>query len=208
MAAFESCVSSYPPLSTCSMGLLSQLSMFSFQPHTRNSLSTGEIGIQLPPLLMETGVSTPLLQSLPPFPSLIKRKRPPPSRSYKCQMPDCSKAFLDSSSLYKHLQTHGEPQHHCSICSKPFFEKAKLRRHMLVHTVSFMQGERTFTCNICEKRFALGFNLKTHMRTHTGERPFVCKEPGCEKRFTQSSNLTSHMKTHQVCGSALVRSRW
>lgn len=198
MAAFTSFALYTKPDTPCSPGLLASLACVKIWQESRSIPETSEKAILLPSLWFETGTSTPL-QHLPPFPSLTKKKRHLPPRSYKCQISGCPKAFLDSSSLYKHLQTHGDPQHFCPICTKPFYEKAKLRRHMLVHTVRSRQGERTFQCPVCEKLFALGFNLKTHMRTHTGERPFACTEPGCGKRFTQSSNLTSHMKTHAGC---------
>jgi len=198
MAAFTPCALYTKSEPLGSPGLLASLAHFKVWPDSESRLETSEKAVLLPSLWFEAGTPTPL-QHLPPFPSLIKKKRPPPTRSYQCKLLGCSKAFLDSSSLYKHLQTHGDPQHICPICSKSFYEKAKLRRHMLVHTVRSSQGERTFQCPMCEKLFALGFNLKTHMRTHTGERPFPCTEPGCGKRFTQSSNLSSHMKTHIGC---------
>ncbi len=110
-----------------------------------------------------------------------------------CDHPDCRKRFADSSSLRKHIMTHGERQHICpmSECGKRFLDNSKLKRHMLVHT-----GEKPYQCEICGKLFSLDFNLRTHLRTHTGEKPYICKVPGCNKRFTQSSNLTAHEKTH------------
>lgn len=115
------------------------------------------------------------------------------SKIYTCHVLGCGKIFQDSSSLRKHLMTHGERQYICPVdgCGKRFLDNSKLKRHQLVHT-----GEKPFKCELCFKRFSLDFNLRTHLRTHTGEKPYVCTYPGCNKRFTQSSNLTAHEKTH------------
>ena len=112
---------------------------------------------------------------------------------FTCHVLGCAKLFQDSSSLRKHLMTHGERQYICPVagCNKRFLDNSKLKRHQLVHT-----GEKPFQCALCNKRFSLDFNLRTHLRTHTGEKPYVCNYPNCFKRFTQSSNLTAHEKTH------------
>ncbi len=33
-----------------------------------------------------------------------------------------------------------------------------------------------------------------HMKTHTGEKRYICTEPGCDKAFVQKSGLTQHMR--------------
>ena len=136
MAAFTSCALYTKTCPSYSSGLLPLLAQVNVWPEPDTVARTCEQSILLPSLWFEAGISTPI-QHLPPCPSLLKKKRAPPARSYKCKSSGCSKAFLDSSSLYKHLQTHGDPQHFCPLCSKPFYEKAKLRRHMLVHTVKY-----------------------------------------------------------------------
>lgn len=121
-------------------------------------------------------------------------------KRYQCSFDECSKIFIDASSLKKHMLTHGERQYVCKHegCGKKFLDNSKLRRHQLVHT-----GEKPFKCELCGKKFSLDFNLKTHLRTHTGEKPYFCSYAGCDKRFTQSSNLTAHEKTHKEAESAI-----
>ncbi|TGZ48428.1 hypothetical protein CRM22_010979 [Opisthorchis felineus] len=114
-------------------------------------------------------------------------------RTVACPQLGCGKTFRDTSSMRKHLHTHGPRVHICAECGKAFVESSKLKRHQLVHT-----GEKPYQCTFegCGKRFSLDFNLRTHLRIHTGDRPYPCPQPGCSKRFAQSTNLKSHLATH------------
>ncbi|ODN79952.1 hypothetical protein L202_03828 [Cryptococcus amylolentus CBS 6039] len=55
-----------------------------------------------------------------------------------------------------------------------------------------------YVCSYCAKSFSRPSSLKIHTHSHTGERPYVCHEPGCGRRFSVQSNLKRHAKVHQV----------
>lgn len=84
--------------------------------------------------------------------------------AFMCSHPGCGKVFSESSSLRKHMQTHGEKQFLCTYpgCGKRFVDSSKLKRHYLIHT-----GERRFKCPFagCGKAFSLDFNLRSHIRS-------------------------------------------
>ncbi len=50
---------------------------------------------------------------------------------FTCHVLGCAKLFQDSSSLRKHLMTHGERQYICPVdgCNKRFLDNSKLKRH-------------------------------------------------------------------------------
>nr|AHA51284.1 zf-C2H2 domain-containing protein [Beroe forskalii] len=61
----------------------------------------------------------------------------------------------------------------------------------------------------CSKTFDKQWKLDEHLYSHTGERPFLCEEPGCDKTFTRKCHLQRHQLTHsedrphrcKTCGS-------
>ncbi len=55
-------------------------------------------------------------------------------------------------------------------------EKGKERRQ---------DGPQQHICEQCNKTFTRKSDVGRHMKIHTGERPFVCPEPGCGKTFIQ-----------------------
>ncbi|KER26865.1 hypothetical protein T265_05996 [Opisthorchis viverrini] len=158
-------------------------------------LSNGSTRVNFPAQL-DSAVSTSKLASVVAAAFSTSIQRPhncTHRRTVACPQLGCGKTFRDTSSMRKHLHTHGPRVHICAECGKAFVESSKLKRHQLVHT-----GEKPYQCTFegCGKRFSLDFNLRTHLRIHTGDRPYPCPQPGCSKRFAQSTNLKSHLATH------------
>ena len=108
-------------------------------------------------------------------------------KPYTCEQ--CGKNYPTTSSLNRHLNSHGEKQFSCEQCNKTLSTKKSLEFHIKIH-----KNEKHFQCNTCGKRFVQLCALKSHERTHSGEKPFECQT--CNKKFRQSSALRSHEIVH------------
>lgn len=53
-----------------------------------------------------------------------------------------------------------------------------------------------FKCKYCLRNLSSRQNLREHIYIHTGEKPYICTEPGCEEKFRQGSLLSIHKKIH------------
>ncbi|KXT14243.1 hypothetical protein AC579_6714 [Pseudocercospora musae] len=56
--------------------------------------------------------------------------------------------------------------------------------------------ERPFPCLECGKRFGRREHLRRHGIIHSGQKSFVCREPGCARAFYRSDQLLRHSRTH------------
>ena len=79
----------------------------------------------------------------------------------------------------------------CKPKNGPFKARYKLINHVRVHT-----GEQPFICSECNKRLARSENRKIHIRLHTSERPFECPYTRWKKKFTTSSDRTKQTVVH------------
>ncbi|XP_004647812.2 zinc finger protein 324A [Octodon degus] len=123
-------------------------------------------------------------------------------RPYACVQ--CGKAFSQTSHLTQHLRIHsGETPYACLACGKAFRHSSSLVRHQRIHT-----AEKAFRCSDCGKAFSHGSNLSQHRKIHAGGRPYACAR--CGRRFCRNSHLIQHERTHTgekpfacvLCGAA------
>ncbi|KAI9360103.1 hypothetical protein BD770DRAFT_341865 [Pilaira anomala] len=55
-----------------------------------------------------------------------------------------------------------------------------------------------YICPYCQKKFSRPSSLRIHTYSHTGEKPFVCTEPGCGRHFSVQSNMRRHLRVHRL----------
>lgn len=55
-----------------------------------------------------------------------------------------------------------------------------------------------YICPYCHKKFSRPSSLRIHTYSHTGEKPFVCTEPGCGRHFSVQSNMRRHLRVHRL----------
>ncbi|KAG2229336.1 hypothetical protein INT48_000402 [Thamnidium elegans] len=55
-----------------------------------------------------------------------------------------------------------------------------------------------YVCPYCYKKFSRPSSLRIHTYSHTGEKPFVCTEPGCGRHFSVQSNMRRHLRVHRL----------
>lgn len=55
-----------------------------------------------------------------------------------------------------------------------------------------------YVCPYCHKKFSRPSSLRIHTYSHTGEKPFVCTEPGCGRHFSVQSNMRRHLRVHRL----------
>ncbi|XP_027853757.2 zinc finger protein 182-like isoform X2 [Aphis gossypii] len=84
-------------------------------------------------------------------------------KPYKCDQPNCNKAFATKSSLEYHIITHSGKMKRaeCPQCNGLFATTSTLKVHMRQHT-----GEKPFKCPVCGDAFRTTGHLHTHVIIH------------------------------------------
>lgn len=108
----------------------------------------------------------------------------------------CGKAFTDSKSYEKHMQTHnaGLKLFPCDKCEKEYTTRGNLKLHMETkHPVDDVRSNK-LTCHICFKVLCYEVNLKQHLLRHEGKREHVCSI--CGQKSTTKAELKRHVNRH------------
>jgi len=125
---------------------------------------------------------------------------------------ECGKAFLRSSSLYRHKMTHVDPTpYKCAFCNQKFKFNNKRRQHELTHSST----NKSFSCKTCHKEYSTYLLMRKHSLSHL-KKPFACKQ--CPMTFTLLIFLERHKLSHdegddngfvcKICHKVFVQKRY
>ena len=84
---------------------------------------------------------------------------------YKCSHVGCSKVYVNSAILKRHVQAFHSPMNkfQCSVCKKLLASRQNLKEHSYIHS-----GEKPYACKEpgCFLSFRQGTHLSAHKKTH------------------------------------------
>lgn len=108
---------------------------------------------------------------------------------YKCDFPNCPKAFLYPHDRKVHKDVHIFPvctEYKCSICNMSFAQAADRNRHVESHSVA-----HTYTCSVCNSNFPYYTTLIQHMNDKCfWNKSFKCRY--CNIPFASQKDVHQH----------------
>ena len=113
--------------------------------------------------------------------------------SHACTYPGCTKTYLTSYGLSKHMHSHENRtiEYVCNQCKEGRVFKTK--EGLTLH----IKNKHQDTEPGCERSFARKSDLRMHLvRCHTAVKPFVCDVETCKKSFASMSELQRHRRLH------------
>ncbi|GAA5805385.1 hypothetical protein HPULCUR_010901 [Helicostylum pulchrum] len=96
-------------------------------------------------------------------------------------------------------QSSSSPQPPPAVATKlngNFFEQFENNSNTSTQISADTSGR--YVCPYCYKKFSRPSSLRIHTYSHTGEKPFVCTEPGCGRHFSVQSNMRRHLRVHRL----------
>ncbi|XP_063974123.1 zinc finger protein 28-like isoform X2 [Diachasmimorpha longicaudata] len=117
-------------------------------------------------------------------------------KPWKCNFPQCDKAYTTSFSLRKHQAAHENFSRPFSCTESLSPERVSLPR----------QPRRIHKCTYegCDATFKKRDRLEGHIRQHKGERPFKCSVENCDKAYATNSHLKRHVLSHTSVSTTLI----
>ncbi|KAA0184357.1 Zinc finger X-linked protein ZXDB [Fasciolopsis buskii] len=110
----------------------------------------------------------------------------------------CSEDLRGSVSMNQNSELEQEfvPPNHNSVEQKTSTDSPKPHISGRRHSCPYQN---------CDKAYAKLNKLKEHLRSHTGERPYVCREPGCGAAFIRLYGVRRHELIHIFGRKGAVR---